>query len=202
MASWMAPYVECLEREVKWMDDYSEYLASKRLWAENKLQTEKLKTGKELSLKMLLVETKRAQKYYHREAEAKRVEYLNNLFHTVTRRHPRRRQTELRYILDWAELEARPDTAFLAVTVGVGPPWVGLCGTRSSMPEADIPVAIPLEIAPGIFAPGARTTVFPTGDEAIVEWEAGLEYHGWLGLLPYEKGKVPFPPFFVSPPLP
>ena len=62
MASGMASYVESLAREVKEMDDRIEYLASKRLWAENKLQTEKLKTGKELSLKMLLVETKRAQK--------------------------------------------------------------------------------------------------------------------------------------------
>ena len=119
MASWMAPYVECLEREVKWMDDYSEYLASKRLWAENKLQTEKLKTGKELSLKMLLVETKRAQKYYHREADAKRVKYLEYLFHSVTRRRPPVHPARPSWTWpDWAHLAQSPVTPYLARPVG------------------------------------------------------------------------------------
>ena len=179
MASDMASYIESLALEVKEMDDRIEYLASKRLWAENKLQTEKLKIGKELSLKMLLVETKRAQKKYHREGEAKLVSYLETLFKTVTRRrpplHPRR---QLPYILDWKELEARPDTAHLAVTVGGN--WVGPCGTRSSMPEADslFPVATPSVLASDIFVAGARTSdIYPTGDEAIAHWDRQFQSH-------------------------
>ena len=74
MASWMASYVERLEREVKWMDEYSEYLASKRLWAEKRLKTEKPEIGKELSLKLQVANTKKVKKDTDRELAAKRLE--------------------------------------------------------------------------------------------------------------------------------
>ena len=45
--------IEEMEEEIKELDEFSEYLASKRLWAENRLKTEKLEIGKESTLKGL-----------------------------------------------------------------------------------------------------------------------------------------------------
>ena len=140
MASWMASYVESLEREVKWMDDYSDYLASKRLWAENKLQTEKLEIGKELSLKLQVANTKKVKKDTDRELAAKRREYI------ISAERARSREFDLPELFgpplfeERAEVEARSDTEVEAENV---PPrlWVGPCGTLFD-PEAGISVGM------------------------------------------------------------
>ena len=170
MASGMASYVESLAREVKEMDDRIEYLASKRLWAENKLKTEKLEIRKELTLKLQVANTKKVKKDTDRELAAKRREYI------ISAERARSREFDLPELFgpplfeERAEVEARSDTEFDAENPWAWiHRWVGPCGTRSSVPEAGISVgmATPLGLAPDIFVAGPPTSGYSSGDEVL-----------------------------------
>ena len=61
--------IEEMEGEIKELDEFSEYLASKRLWAENKLKTEKLEIGKELTVELQVAKTKKRSRRRGRESK-------------------------------------------------------------------------------------------------------------------------------------
>jgi len=127
--------IEEMEGETKELEEYSEYLASKRAWAENRLETEKLEIGKKQTLLLLIANVKRMQRYFDTEMFDKRLKmyyrYVDRYWARVRYRRWLVAQSE-----ELAEVEARSDTE-VEEPEPIPRFWLGPCGTRF-YPEAGI----------------------------------------------------------------